>query len=151
MAGGRVQRAQPDGPRHHAAIVAEVYTVERLSGLAEAAAQRLGDLGYRNVHVRCGDGRLGWLEHAPYDVIIVTAGGPRVPPALLGQLAPDGRLVMPVGPDPCIQQLVRVRRRPDGSLLEDTLDAVAFVPLIGAQGWPEPRPEPSETRPSPAG
>ncbi len=119
-----------------ASIVAEVYTVERLPALAEAAAGRLAALGYRTVHVRCGDGTLGWPEHAPYDVIVVTAGGPRVPPALLEQLAPGGRLVMPVGEDPYSQRLVRVRRRADAGVSEDRLEAVAFVPLIGAQGWP---------------
>ncbi len=78
------------------------------------------------------------IEHAPYDVIVVTAGGPRIPPALLEQLAAAGRLVMPVGGDRYFQSLVRVRRRADGTLLEEALETVAFVPLIGAQGWPEP-------------
>jgi protein-L-isoaspartate(D-aspartate) O-methyltransferase len=121
-----------------ASVVAEVYTVERISTLADAAARRLTDLGYRNVHVRCGDGSLGWPEHAPYDVIIVTAGGPRIPSALLEQLAAGGRLVMPVGGDPCFQWLVRVRRQADSTVLEERLEPVAFVPLVGAQGWPEP-------------
>jgi protein-L-isoaspartate(D-aspartate) O-methyltransferase len=120
-----------------ASIVKEVYTVERIAGLADTAARRLTDLGYRNVRVRCGDGTLGWPEHAPYDVIIVTAGGPRVPPALLAQLAVGGRLVMPVGSDQFSQQLVRLSRAPDGTLLEQQLEAVAFVPLIGAAGWPD--------------
>jgi len=119
-----------------ASTVTEVYTVERIPALADTAAGRLAGLGYRTVHVRCGDGTLGWPEHAPYDVVIVTAGGPRVPPALLEQLAPGGRLVMPVGDEPCSQQLVRVRRRADGTLFEEALEPVAFVPLIGAQGWP---------------
>ena len=119
-----------------ASTVAEVYTVERIPALAQTAAGRLAELGYRTVHVRCGDGTLGWPEHAPYDVIVVTAGGPRVPPALLEQLAADGRLVMPVGDEPCSQQLVRVRRGADGTLIRDALEPVAFVPLIGAQGWP---------------
>jgi protein-L-isoaspartate(D-aspartate) O-methyltransferase len=119
-----------------ASIVAEVYTVERIPALTDAAAARLAELGYRTVHVRCGDGTLGWPEHAPYDVIIVTAGGPRVPPALLEQLAPDGRLIMPVGDELRAQWLVRVRRRADGTVVEDALEPVAFVPLIGAQGWP---------------
>jgi protein-L-isoaspartate(D-aspartate) O-methyltransferase len=118
-------------------IVKDVYTIERLAGLANTAAARLTDLGYRNVHVRCGDGTLGWPEHAPYDLIVVTAGGPRVPPALLAQLAAGGRLVMPVGSDHFFQRLVRVCRRADGTFLEEQLEAVAFVPLIGAEGWPE--------------
>ena len=118
-------------------IVAEVYTVERLPALAESAARRLARLDVRNVRVRCGDGTLGWPEHAPYDVIVVTAGGPEVPPALLAQLAAGGRLVMPVGDDPRVQQLVRVRRGGDGTLTQEWLEPVAFVPLIGAQGWLE--------------
>jgi protein-L-isoaspartate(D-aspartate) O-methyltransferase len=124
-----------------ASIVKEVYTIERIAVLADAAVRRLADLGYRNVQVRCGDGTLGWPEHAPYDVIIVTAGGPRVPPALLAQLATGGRLVMPVGSDRFLQRIVRLSRRTDGKLLEEQLEAVAFVPLIGAEGWPEPRGE----------
>lgn len=120
-----------------ASIVKEVYTVERIATLAETAERRLVDLGYGNVHVRCGDGTLGWPEHAPYDVIIVTAGGPRVPPTLLAQLAVGGRLVMPVGGERLLQRLVRVSRRADGSLLEEEMEGVAFVPLIGAEGWPE--------------
>jgi protein-L-isoaspartate(D-aspartate) O-methyltransferase len=120
-----------------ASIVKEVYTVERIAGLADTAARRLTDLRYRNVHVRCGDGTLGWPEHAPYDIIIVTAGGPRVPPALLAQLATGGRLVMPVGSDQSSQWLVRLSRASDGTLLEQQLEAVAFVPLVGAQGWPD--------------
>ena len=121
-----------------ASMVKEVYTIERIAALAETARSRLSELGYRNVRVRCGDGTLGWPEEAPYDVVIVTAGGPRVPPALLAQLAPGGRLVMPVGGDPHFQWLVRFcRRRTDGKLLEERLEAVAFVPLIGVEGWPE--------------
>ena len=121
-----------------ASIVKEVYTVERMAELAESAASRLAGLGHRNVHVRCGDGTLGWPEHAPYDVIIVTAGGPRVPPALLAQLAVGGRLVMPVGGDRFFQRLVRCSRQADGRVVRETMEAVAFVPLIGAEGWPEP-------------
>ena len=94
-------------------------------------------LGYRNVHVLHGDGTLGWPEHAPYDAIVVAAGGPEVPPALLDQLAAGGRLVIPIGPDLRTQNLVRVRRRPDGTVVREDLGGVRFVPLIGAQGWPE--------------
>ena len=121
-----------------ASIVKEVYTVERIAALADTATCRLAGLGHRNVHVRCGDGTLGWPEHAPYDVIIVTAGGPRVPPALVAQLAVGGRLVMPVGSDRFFQRLVRRCREADGRVVDETLEAVAFVPLIGAEGWPEP-------------
>jgi protein-L-isoaspartate(D-aspartate) O-methyltransferase len=122
-----------------ASIVAEVYSVERLAALAESAARRLADLGYANVHVRCGDGTLGWPEHAPYQVIVVTAGGPAIPPALRDQLAPGGRLVMPVGGEPRFQRLVLLRRDGAGGLTEEDLGPVAFVPLIGEQGWPDRR------------
>jgi protein-L-isoaspartate(D-aspartate) O-methyltransferase len=122
-----------------AEIVGEVYTVERLPSLAERARQHLAELGYASVHVLCGDGTLGWPEHAPYDAIVVTAGGPKVPPALLDQLAIGGRLVMPVGAVSCDQCLVRVVRAAAEDYRREELDAVAFVPLIGAQGWPEGR------------
>jgi protein-L-isoaspartate(D-aspartate) O-methyltransferase len=118
-------------------IAREVYTIERHGPLAESATGRLRALGYDNVHVRHGDGTLGWPEHAPYDAIVVTAGGPDVPPALVEQLAPGGRLVIPVGQDRSLQQLVRLRRGADGSLKREDLGDVRFVPLIGAQGWDE--------------
>jgi protein-L-isoaspartate(D-aspartate) O-methyltransferase len=122
-----------------AEIAAEVYTVERLPPLAERARQLLADLGYANVHVLAGDGTLGWPEHAPYHAIVVTAGGPRVPQALLDQLAIGGRLVIPVGPVPFDQSLVRIVRASTGDYRREELEAVAFVPLIGEQGWPEAR------------
>ena len=120
-----------------ATIVSEVYTVERLAPLACASQQRLEDLGYRNIHVLHGDGTLGWPEHAPYEAIIVTAGGPSVPPALLDQLAIGGRLVMPVGRSHAFQRLVRVTRRARDDYAHEELEGVSFVPLIGAQGWPD--------------
>jgi protein-L-isoaspartate(D-aspartate) O-methyltransferase len=119
-----------------AEIVAKVYTVERLPALAERARQRLAELGYVNVDVLCGDGTLGWPEHAPYDGIIATAGGPRAPQALLDQLALGGRLVIPLGPDPYEQRLVRIVRLSREEYRHEPLELVAFVPLIGAQGWP---------------
>ena len=84
-----------------------------------------------------GDGSLGWPEHAPYDAILVTAGGPRVPKALLHQLAVGGRLVMPVGGATRMQRLVRVTRADTHEYEYEDLEEVAFVPLIGAEGWPE--------------
>lgn len=114
---------------------AEVFTVERLDSLAETARARLRDLGYRNVSVQVGDGTMGWREHAPYDAIVVTAGAPGVPRELLEQLAPLGRLVIPVGPTQHLQELVRVRRLADGRLRHEELCPVRFVPLIGEQGW----------------
>jgi protein-L-isoaspartate(D-aspartate) O-methyltransferase len=116
-------------------IARRVYTVERHKPLADLAASRLAELGMHHVQVRCGDGSLGWPEHAPYDAISVTAGGPGVPRALLDQLAPGGRLVMPVGEGRELQKLVRLTRQPDGSFSSEDLEDVRFVPLIGAQGW----------------
>jgi protein-L-isoaspartate(D-aspartate) O-methyltransferase len=118
-----------------AAIAAHVYTVERHQELAELAAGRFDALGIKNATVRHADGSLGLPEHAPYDAIVVAAGGPGVPPALLAQLAPGGRLVMPVGEGRELQKLVRLTRAPDGSVASEDLLDVRFVPLIGAQGW----------------
>ena len=123
-----------------AEVVAEVYTVERLDPLAAAARARLGDLHYGNVHVLVGDGTLGWPEHAPYDGIIVTAGGPDVPAPLLPQLRVGGHLVVPVGSTPRSQELVRVTRRTADEYTRELLGAVTFVPLIGDAGWPDPGP-----------
>jgi protein-L-isoaspartate(D-aspartate) O-methyltransferase len=120
-----------------ARVAREVYTVERHAELAEAARGRLRDLGFDNVHVLHGDGTVGWSAHAPYDAIVVTAGGPEIPPALVEQLAPGGRLVIPVGDDRSLQTLVRLTREPDGRLRREDLGDVRFVPLIGAQGWDE--------------
>lgn len=117
-------------------IAADVYTIERHASLAAEARERLARLGFENVRVLCGDGTLGWPQHAPYDAIAVAAGGPGVPEALLAQLADGGRLVIPVGRDQSNQVLVRVTR--DGSRFRrEELTPVRFVPLIGAQGWTE--------------
>jgi protein-L-isoaspartate(D-aspartate) O-methyltransferase len=115
-------------------IAAEVYGIERHGALAESARCRLTELGYRNVHVLHSDGTRGWPEHAPFDAILVAAGGPIVPPALVEQLRPGGRLVMPVGPAE-MQELVRIRRLTDGTLVSESLGDVRFVPLIGEGGW----------------
>ncbi len=131
-----------------ASIASEVYTVERHGALAASARDRLQALGYDNVHVRHGDGSLGWPEHAPYDAIVVAAGGPEIPPALRDQLAPHGRLVIPVGPTPRMQHLVRLRRT-NGAFERERLRAVTFVPLIGAGGW-EAEGAPETIRPSAA-
>jgi protein-L-isoaspartate(D-aspartate) O-methyltransferase len=96
-------------------------------------------LGYTNVDVRCGDGTLGWPEHAPFDAIIVAAGGPDVPRSLTEQLSIGGRLVMPVGSGSA-QQLVRVTRTGADQYQHEDLGAVRFVPLIGKHGWAEPTP-----------
>ncbi len=116
-------------------LAKQVYTIERHEALATQAASRLAGLGFENVLVQHGDGSLGWPEHAPYDAIVVAAGGPGVPPALVEQLRPGGRLVMPVGEGRDVQKLVRITRQSDGSMATEELGDVRFVPLIGAHGW----------------
>lgn len=116
-------------------IVREVYTVERHRELVDYARRRLRQLSYDNVRVRHGDGTQGWPEHAPYDGIIVAAGGPDVPEPLLAQLAVGGRLVMPVGRSRHQQTLVRVTRTGETTTVEEQLVGVSFVPLIGDEGW----------------
>lgn len=116
-------------------IAGEVFTIERIGQLAEKAASRLADLGYYNVHVRHGDGTLGWEEQAPFDAIVVAAGGPSVPDALKQQLKVGGRLVIPVGTNPRAQELVRVTRLSEREFRSEDIADVRFVPLIGAAGW----------------
>jgi protein-L-isoaspartate(D-aspartate) O-methyltransferase len=116
-------------------IVANVYTVERLGPLAENAAALLAELGYDNVHVLHGDGTKGWPEHAPYDAIVVAAGGPQVPESLKEQLKIGGRLVIPVGADQRSQELVRVIRVSANDYRSEDIADVRFVPLIGEEGW----------------
>ena len=119
-------------------IVQEVYTVERHAELADLARRRMRELRYDTVHILHGDGTLGWADHAPYEGIVVTAGGPQVPEALLTQLAPGGQLVMPVGTEQKLQHLVRVTRQQDSTYTQEELGDVRFVPLIGTQGWQAP-------------
>ena len=120
-----------------AEIAAEVFTVERVKELADRAAEVLIRQGYVNAHVRHGDGTLGWAERAPYDAIVVTAGGPKVPENLKQQLAAGGRLVMPVGTSPSHQRLVKVVRSSDDCFDSTDLGAVRFVALVGKEGWRE--------------
>ncbi len=112
-----------------------VYTVERHAPLAAGARVLLRKLGYDGVRVRCGDGSVGWPEHAPFDAIVVAAAGPRIPDSLRDQLGPAGRLVMPVGAGGGRQALVRERRDGSGGFSGDELGSVRFVPLIGEEGW----------------
>ncbi|MGI9413201.1 MAG: protein-L-isoaspartate O-methyltransferase family protein, partial [Hyphomicrobiales bacterium] len=112
-----------------------VYTVERIPALAERARATLADLGYEKVHVICGDGSLGWPDAAPYDGIVVTAVGPRVPDSLKHQLAEGGRLVIPVERKSGVQELIRLTRTGDNGFDTESLCDVRFVPLIGEEGW----------------
>lgn len=116
-------------------IAGEVYTIERIGQLAGQAAAVLSELGYSNVHVLHGDGTLGWHEHAPFDAIIVAAGGPSVPQSLKEQLKIGGRLVIPVGTDKRAQELVRVTRLSDREYKSEDIADVRFVPLVGEEGW----------------
>jgi protein-L-isoaspartate(D-aspartate) O-methyltransferase len=116
-------------------LAKEVYTVERMGELAKTAKVLLSRLGYRNVHVQRSDGTRGWPDEAPFDAIVVTAGGPKVPPALLEQLRIGGRLVIPVGDDMYQQKLLRVVRKDRDQYATTDLGGVCFVPLIGEAGW----------------
>lgn len=116
-------------------LAASVIAVERLGPLAESARRRLQRLGCANVELRQGDGSLGVPEAAPFDAILVAASGPEVPDALRRQLAPGGRLVLPVGERHGPQRLLRITREAEDRFAEEVLEAVAFVPLIGKGGW----------------
>jgi len=131
-------------------IAAEVYTIERHESLARDAQAALTRLGYSNVHVVVGDGTKGLPAAAPYDAIVVAAGGPQVPAALREQLAIGGRLVMPIGDTPREQRLVRVRRTREEEYEEEDLLPVRFVPLIGEQGWEEEAPRARRVARAPA-
>ena len=120
------------GSGYQAAVLShlarQVYSIEVVDALANTAAERLRALGYDNVEVRSGDGSQGWSEHSPFDRIIVTAAGPEIPPTLIEQLAPEGRLVAPVG-DRFMQSLVVLEKAPDGETSQHSVLPVAFVPL----------------------
>ena len=133
-----------------AEVAGEVYTIERHGGLAQAARDRLARDGYERVHVRHGDGTLGWPEAAPFDAIVVAAGGPSVPESLRQQLAIGGRLVIPVGAEVGKQDLVRVTRVDETRFEAETLASVRFVPLVGAEGWNEEPPAGVLAPPEPA-
>ena len=116
-------------------IAANVIGVERQHELVEVARERLRRLGYGNVQIVEGDGSKGWPAEAPYDAILAAASGSHVPRSLIDQLAPGGRLVMPVGEPGWVQKLVRVTKGNNGSLQQSDLGSVRFVPLIGEEGW----------------
>ncbi|HME72458.1 MAG TPA: protein-L-isoaspartate(D-aspartate) O-methyltransferase [Myxococcota bacterium] len=113
-----------------AELAAEVFTIEIVPELAAAARVRLLRLGYTQVKMRVGDGYLGWPEAAPFDAIVVTAAAPAVPPALVAQLRPGGRLVIPVGRAYHSQELLRIEKDAAGALHEWVVLPVAFVPLV---------------------
>jgi len=118
-----------------AEIAAEVYTIERIEGLATMASAVLDDLGYDNVHVQHSDGTLGWPEHAPFDGIVVAAGSPEVPETLKQQLKIGGRLVIPIGKNNWYQLLVRVTRVAEDEFETEDLLPVRFVPLVSEEDW----------------
>ena len=123
------------GSAYQAAILAElvahVYTIEIIEPLHESATQRLERLGYDNVTTRLADGYYGWQEHAPYDAIVVTAAASHVPPPLIDQLRPGGRMVIPVGSRFLTQQLLLIEKTLDDEIITRQMGAVRFVPLTG--------------------
>ena len=116
-------------------IAKDVYTVERIGQLAEKSGAVLADLGYKNVRVLHADGTRGWPDQAPYDAIVVAAGGPEIPESLKAQLKIGGRLVIPVGSDRRYQELVRVVRVSEHEYKTEDIADVRFVPLVGEEGW----------------
>ncbi len=123
------------GSGYQAAVLAElvgrVYTIEIVEALATSAGERLQALGYDNVTTRLGDGYYGWEEHAPFDSIIVTAAASHVPPPLIDQLKPGGRMVIPVGARFMTQLLLLLEKGSDGEVVTRQIAAVRFVPLTG--------------------
>ena len=123
------------GSGYQAAVMAQlarvVYTIEIIEPLGLQATQRLQKLGYANVQVRLGDGYHGWEEHAPYDAILVTAAANHVPPPLIRQLKPGGRMVIPVGAAFMVQQLMLIEKNADGTVSMRQILPVVFVPLTG--------------------
>ena len=125
-----------------AEIAGEVYTIERIGQLAEKAASNLIDEGYENVHVLHADGTRGWSDEMPFDAILVSAGAPVLPETLKSQLAIGGRMVVPVGSNTLVQELIRITRREKGQFDREDLADVRFVPLIGEEGWETEAPAP---------
>jgi protein-L-isoaspartate(D-aspartate) O-methyltransferase len=123
------------GSGYQAAILAElakaVYTIEIIEPLGKQAQERLQNLGYRNVLTKVGDGYYGWEQYAPFDSIIVTALASHIPPPLVKQLKPGGRMVIPVGTQFLTQYLMLVEKNPDGTVSSKQLLPVRFVPLTG--------------------
>ncbi|WP_048147186.1 protein-L-isoaspartate(D-aspartate) O-methyltransferase [Pyrococcus abyssi] len=118
-------------------VKTDVYSIERIPELVEFAKRNLERAGVKNVHVILGDGSKGFPPKAPYDVIIVTAGAPKVPEPLVEQLKPGGRLIIPVGSYHLWQELLEVVKKKSGEIKVRNHGGVAFVPLIGEYGWRE--------------
>jgi protein-L-isoaspartate(D-aspartate) O-methyltransferase len=116
-------------------IAERVVAIERHGELAQIARGRMTRLGYHNVRILQGDGTRGCPDEAPFDAILAAASGSHVPKPLVDQLSPGGRLVMPVGDPGWVQELVKVTKRPDGTISHENLGGVRFVPLIGEEGW----------------
>lgn len=117
-----------------ACLAKEVFAVERIKELADEAERRLRRLDFRNIYLRCADGTRGWEAGAPFDAILVAAGGPEIPEPLLNQLKIGGRLVIPVGETRESQVLMRIIRDERG-FIEENHGSCAFVPLVGKHGW----------------
>ena len=111
-----------------------VYTIETVPQLQESAKKRLQDLGFSNIHFMCGDGSQGWPEHAPFDRVMVTAAAGSLPDALIDQLAPGGRMIVPVGPRG-MQELTLITRDKKGQIQKKVLEHVVFVEFKGRYGW----------------
>jgi len=116
-----------------AGLVDKMYSIEIIAGLGKEAKERLARLGYNNVEVKIGDGYHGWEDHAPFDAIIVTAAASHIPPPLIQQLKPGGRMVIPVGERFFVQYLMLVEKNMQGKLKTRNILPVAFVPFTGAQ------------------
>lgn len=116
-------------------IAGKVIGIERQHDLVKVARDRLQRLGYDNVSIVEGDGTRGWPSEAPFDAILAAASGSHIPKPFLDELAPGGRLVMPIGEPGWAQELVKVTKRPDGTTEQRNLGGVRFVPLIGKEGW----------------
>lgn len=119
-----------------ALLARKIFAIERIASIASDAKQRLMSMGYRNISYRTGDGTLGWEIYAPFDAMLVAAGGPVIPEPLVAQLEIGGKMVIPIGENQKSQRLVRVIRKENGYSTEDC-GPCAFVPLIGTHGWSE--------------
>jgi protein-L-isoaspartate(D-aspartate) O-methyltransferase len=140
LSGGETVLEIGTGSGYQAAVLSQlvrrVYTIERLPQLATRARRLFDELGLTNIAMKIDDGTVGWSTEAPFDAVIVTAGAPDIPEALVSQLAAGGRLVIPVG-DQLDQELVRLVKSEDGTLLQEKSVPCRFVRLIGKDGWSE--------------